>query len=215
MGPWRPSPHGVDRGTCLHTHLRHSDRFRHSIHRWDGQFGDQSHMPIVISDWTEDFYAEPNAILPGSVFSTSVKWNLLAGGDLPGYVFIDSVLVWTSIWHYSTRYEFTMCSPEGIVLILPRGATFHDLLSKTQFCKLAIQHASNQYCFTTWDCHRQLSNHSLYLITLLQAHCWSLASFQGASPGVDALIMAVRIPKGMILEITIGSPLFIHLIMFV
>ena len=42
-----------------------------------------------------------------------------------------------------------MCSPEGVVLILPRGATFHDLLPKTQFRELAIQRASNQYRFTT------------------------------------------------------------------
>ena len=105
-----------------------------------------------------------------------------------------------SICCHRAEYEFTPSSPDGAILILPHGATFHDLRPKSQFRDLAIQRAFEWYRFATQHLQRQICNHSLYLITgFYKARSWSLASFQNAAPaagGNSALIRVVKVGEG-------------------
>lgn len=96
----------------------------------------------------------------------------------------------------SAEYKFTAHSSKGALLILPHGATFHDARPKSQFRELAIQNAVHWYSFATQTRRREISNHSMYLITgFYKARSWSLASFQDALPGAGGSLRAVKVAE--------------------
>ena len=94
----------------------------------------------------------------------------------------------------SAEYKFTAHFSKGALLILPHGATFHDAQPKSQFCELAIQNAVDWYSFATQTLQREISNHSMYLITgFYKAHSWLLTSFQDALPGTGGSLRAAKV----------------------
>lgn len=96
----------------------------------------------------------------------------------------------------SVKYQFRQSSPNGAILILPHGAQFHDIRSKSQFHELAIRNATRWYEFAVQKLQRPISTHSLYLITgFYKARSWSLASFQNVSPA-GGLIKVVKMEDG-------------------
>ncbi|KAF8553282.1 hypothetical protein OG21DRAFT_1510417 [Imleria badia] len=79
-------------------------------------------------------------------------------------------------------YEFVPTSTEGAILILPQGATRHDLLPKERFRMTAIEHAFDWYEIARKRHGESIGGCSLYLITgFYKARSWSLASFHNAT----------------------------------
>ena len=76
------------------------------------------------------------------------------------------------------HYEFTASSDKGAILILPEGATSHDLPANERFRKLAVEHAFEWYEIAKERYGESIGSDSLYLITgFYKARSWSLASF--------------------------------------
>ncbi|KAF8556914.1 hypothetical protein OG21DRAFT_1520796 [Imleria badia] len=80
------------------------------------------------------------------------------------------------------HYEFTPSHAKGAILILPDGATSHDLPANERFRQVAMEHAFDWYEIAKEHYGESISNGSLYLITgFYKARSWSLASFHDAT----------------------------------
>ncbi|KAF8553279.1 hypothetical protein OG21DRAFT_1267503 [Imleria badia] len=80
------------------------------------------------------------------------------------------------------HYEFTPSSAKGAILILPDGATSHDLPANERFRKVAMERAFDWYEVAKEHYGESISSGSLYLITgFYKARSWSLASFHDAT----------------------------------
>ncbi|KAF8552604.1 hypothetical protein OG21DRAFT_102487 [Imleria badia] len=79
------------------------------------------------------------------------------------------------------HYEFTPSSAKGAILILPDGATSHDVLPIERFRKVAMERAFDWYEIAE-ELDERISSGSLYLITgFYKARSWSLGSFNDAT----------------------------------
>ncbi|KAF8549075.1 hypothetical protein OG21DRAFT_1448346, partial [Imleria badia] len=76
------------------------------------------------------------------------------------------------------HYEFTPSPNKGAILILPDGATSHDLPANERFRRVAMKHALEWYEIARELYGESINNGSLYLLTgFYKARSWSLASF--------------------------------------
>ncbi|KAF8546153.1 hypothetical protein OG21DRAFT_1427840, partial [Imleria badia] len=74
------------------------------------------------------------------------------------------------------HYEFAPSSAKGAILILPDGATSHDLPANEHFRKVAMERAFDWYEIAKELYGESVSSDSLYLITgFYKARSWSLA----------------------------------------
>ncbi|KAF8545968.1 hypothetical protein OG21DRAFT_1451313 [Imleria badia] len=80
------------------------------------------------------------------------------------------------------HYEFTPSPAKGAILILPDGATCHDLPANERFRQVAMDHAFDWYEIAKQHYGESISSSSLYLITgFYKARSWSVASFHDST----------------------------------
>ncbi|KAF8549067.1 hypothetical protein OG21DRAFT_1515569 [Imleria badia] len=83
-------------------------------------------------------------------------------------------------------YEFTPSSAKGAILILPDGATSHDLPANERFRQVAVERAFDWYEVAKELYGESISSGSLYLVTgFYKARTWSLASFSDAAAATE------------------------------
>jgi hypothetical protein len=109
--------------------------------------------------------------------------NVISNADPPGCIITSPGLTQPSRMSQRTgHYEFTPSSAKGAILILPDGATSHDLPANERFRKVAMERAFDWYEIAKELYGESIRNDSLYLITgFYKARSWSLASFHDAT----------------------------------
>ncbi|KAF8548780.1 hypothetical protein OG21DRAFT_1515937 [Imleria badia] len=109
--------------------------------------------------------------------------EVISNADPPGYIITSPGITQPSrTSQRDGHYEFTPSPAKGAILILPDGATSHDLPANERFRKVAMEHAFDWYEIAKEHYGESISSGSLYLITgFYKARSWSLASFHDAT----------------------------------
>ncbi|KAF8550276.1 hypothetical protein OG21DRAFT_1419985 [Imleria badia] len=121
-----------------------------------------------------DFKFDPIAL------DIDVEVDVRSNADPPGRVIISSGItrVPSQSLPKTDSYEFVPTWAKGAILVLPHGATCHDLRSKEKFRTIAMERALEWYEIARNRYGENMSACSLYLITgFYKARSWSLASF--------------------------------------